>query len=277
MHAVEPLKDPLAEPAPWNEIAAGYDQFWFERLPALTDRAIELLRPERGDRVLDVASGPGIAAVRLAPRVGHVMAVDFAEAMIERLRGHIMRSRLPNLEGRLMNVEELDFDDASFDAALCLFGVSVFDNRARALEELLRVIVPGGRIVLGSWSGPEPETLVGAAMTALGEVLPESRRFARSPEAPEVLERQLDVAGFEQVASHEFTGSLRFASVEEYWQRFEASSPELVLLRRELGAERYAEAAARARAVLESGLGVGAFELRCGAILTYGERPLSAA
>jgi ubiquinone/menaquinone biosynthesis C-methylase UbiE len=280
MHAVAPPpRDPLSEPAPWNAIAADYDQVWFERLPELTDRAIELLAPESGDRVLDVAAGPGTQAVRLAPRVGHVMAIDFAESMIERLRGHIMRSRLPNLEGRLMNAQELAFDDASFDAAISLFGVSWFDDPKRGLGEMFRVVVPGGRVVLGDWADAEQNTLLGAGLAALGQVLPESAQglVSRASAAPDVIERQLDTAGFEQVASHGFELSIRCASVDEYWSSFERGSAELLLLRQQLGAEPYAHAVARARDSLRESFGSEAFELRCSVVLTYAERPLSAA
>jgi ubiquinone/menaquinone biosynthesis C-methylase UbiE len=278
MHAVAPPpKDPLADPAVWNAVAAEYDKIWFERLPALIHQVIELLAPERGDRVLDVASGPGTVAVRLAPRVGHVMAVDFAEGMLGRLRGHIMRGRLPNLEGRLMEAEQLGFEDASFDAAVSLFGVSAFDPRVGALSEMSRVVVPGGRIVLGSWAGVERDSLIGAGLSALAEIVPEAARFVRASEDPELLENQLDVAGFEQVASSSFEYPLSLPSVDQYWQSFEQTSPEQVLLKRELGTEAYEQAAARARAALRATYGEGAFELSCRAVLTYGERPLSAA
>src|SRR5712691_6711765 len=104
MHSVAPPpKDPLTEPGPWNQVAAGYDEVFFGKLPELTDAAIELLSPEREDTVLDIAAGPGTLSVRLAPRVRRVIAIDFAEVMIERLRGHIMRSLLANLEARVMN------------------------------------------------------------------------------------------------------------------------------------------------------------------------------
>lgn len=280
MHAVAPPpKSPLSEPSPWNAVAADYDQVWFERLPELTDRVIELLAPERGDRVLDIAAGTGTQAVRLAPRVGHVMAIDFAESMIERLRGHIMRSRLPNLEGRLMNGQELAFDDASFDAAISMFGVSGFDDRKRALAEMFRVVVPGGRVVLGDWADPDRNTLLGAGMTVLRQALPESPRglWADSSDDPEMLERQLDTAGFEQVTTDGFERMIRCASVDEYWGNFERASAELAWLKQDVGAEPYARAVARAREALKESFGSEAFELRCSVRLTYAERPLSAA
>src|SRR6185436_8845265 len=103
MHSVAPPpKDPLTEPGPWNAVAAAYDEVYFGRLPELTDAAVELLLPQREDRVLDIATGPGTLAVRLAPRVKRVVAVDFAEVMISRLRGHIMQKHLHNVEARVM-------------------------------------------------------------------------------------------------------------------------------------------------------------------------------
>lgn len=280
MHSVAPLpQDPLTEPGPWNAVAHGYDEVWFGQLPELADAAIELLAPEKGDRVLDVAAGPGTLSVRLAPRVGHVMAIDFAEVMIERLRGHIMRSRLPNLEARLMNGEELEFEDSSFDAAISQFGVFLFDDRARGLSEMLRVVVPGGRVVTSSWAPPEHNTLLGAGLAALREALPDlPRPPGPSPtEQPERCAQELEDVGFEQVTTQLFRKTLRFASVDAYWQSFERASAPLAVLKQEWGADMSAQVMERARAILRAQYGEAGFELECRAILTFGECPLSAA
>src|SRR6478752_3050756 len=279
MHSVAPPpKDPLTEPAPWNAIATAYDEVWFGQLPELTDAAIELLAPERGDRVLDVAAGPGTLAVRLAPRVGHVMAIDFAESMIERLRRHIMRSRLANLEGRLMDGQDLVFEDSSFDAAISMFGVCLFDDRAQGLAEMFRVVVPGGHVVSSSWAPPEQNTLLGAGLVALHEALPELPRLAEpSPtELPDECASELEAIGFEQVTTQLFEKSVSFASVADYWRTFERSSAPLLVLKEKLGADVYTQAVERAQAGLRKTWGDGAFELQCRAILTIGERPLSA-
>lgn len=279
MHSVAPPpKDPLTEPGPWNAVAAGYDEVFFGQLPELNDAAIELLRPERGDRVLDVASGPGTLAVRLAPRVGRVVAVDFAEVMIEHLRGHIMRSRLANLEAKLMNGEQLEFEDGSFDSAISMFGVCLFDRRKRGLEEMLRVVVPGGRVVLGSWAAPAQNSLHGVGMAALRAALPELPAPEPLPmQEPAICVNELEAVGFEQVTAQLFQRPVRFASVTDYWQGFERSAPSLVLLKKQLGEAAYAQAMADVKTALVASCGENAFELECGAILTFGESPLSAA
>jgi ubiquinone/menaquinone biosynthesis C-methylase UbiE len=280
MHSVAPPpKDPLTEPGPWNAVAAGYDEVIFSQLPELTDAAIELLAPGKEDRVLDIATGPGTLAVRLAPRVKRVVAIDFAEVMIERLRGHIMQNHLANLEARLMNGQELGFDDGSFDAAVSLFGVFLFDDRARGLAEMFRVVVPGGKALISSWAVPEQNTLLGAGMTALRTALPDLPR-PNGPlptQDPDVCAAELEATGFEQVTTRLFKKSVSFASVAEYWQGFERAAAPLVLLKKKLGPEGFADAMTRAQTVLTESHGSGSFSLECAAIFTFGERPLSAA
>ncbi|HVY28967.1 MAG TPA: methyltransferase domain-containing protein [Polyangiaceae bacterium] len=280
MHSVAPPpKDPTTEPGPWNAVAADYDAVMFDQLPELTDVAIELLAPEREDTILDVATGPGTLAVRLAPRVRRVIAIDFAEVMIERLRGHIMRSRLPNLEARLMNGQDLAFEDDSFDAAASMFGVFLFDDRKQGLLEMSRVVAPGGRAVISSWAAPEQNTLLGAGLEALRAALPDLPRPTGPlpTQQPDVCRAELEEAGFEAVETQLFQQSLRFESVEHYWRDIERASAPIAVLKQKLGDDAYAAAAQRALGVLRARLGDGAFTLDCCAILTSGEKPLSAA
>ena len=280
MHSVAPPpKDPLTEPGPWNAVAAGYDEVIFSQLPELTEAAIELLSPDKEDTVLDVATGPGTLAVRLAPRVHRVVAIDFAETMLERLRLHVMQKHLHNLEVRVMNGEELLFGSGTFDSAISMFGLFLFDNRKRALEELFRVVVPGGRVLISSWATPDQNTLLGAGMEAIRAALPDLPR-PQGPlptQDPSKCAAELDAAGFERARTQLFQSSIKFASVEEYWTNFERAAAPLVLLRQKLGESAFAEAATRVQAELRARFGDGSFSLDCAAILTCGEVPRSAA
>jgi ubiquinone/menaquinone biosynthesis C-methylase UbiE len=280
MHSVAPPpKDPLTEPGPWNAVAAGYDSVCFGQLPELTDAAIELLAPERDDRVLDIATGPGTLAVRLAPRVKRVVAVDFADAMLARLRGHIMQQHLANVEARVMNGEQLEFTDGTFDAAVSLFGVFLFDDRARGLAEMFRVVVPGGKALFSSWAAPEQNTMIGAGMAALRSALPQLPR-PQGPlptQQPEVCAAELEATGFERVTTRLFKKSVSYRSVADYWSDFERAAAPLVVLKKKLGDAAFADAMTRAQVLLSESHGSGAFSLDCAAIFTFGERPLSAA
>lgn len=280
MHSVAPPpKDPLTEPGPWNAVAADYDEVFFGQLPELTEAAIELLSPAKEDTVLDVAAGPGTLAVRLAPRVHRVVAIDFAEAMIERLRLHVMQNHLHNLEVRVMNGEELLFGTGSFDSAISMFGVFLFDDRRRALEELFRVVVPGGRVLISSWASPDQNTLLSVGMEAVRAALPDlpGPPGPLSTQDPEKCAAELDAAGFERARTQLFKTSVKFASVEQYWCDFERASAPLVLLKQTLGEPAFAEASAQIQTELRARLGDGSFSLDCAAILTCGEVPRSAA
>jgi ubiquinone/menaquinone biosynthesis C-methylase UbiE len=88
------MGDPLAEPGPWNAVAAGYDTAWSTRLVELNDRACDIVAPRPSAatarlEVLEVGAGPGHLAMRLAVRVSRVVAIDFADKMIARLREHL--------------------------------------------------------------------------------------------------------------------------------------------------------------------------------------------
>ncbi len=280
MHSVgPPPKDPLTEPGPWNTVAVGYDEAFFDQLPELTEAAIELLAPDREDTVLDVATGPGTLAVRLAPRVHRVVAIDFAEGMIERLRGHVMRAHLHNLEVRLMDGQELLFGNGSFDSAVSMFGLFLFDDRKRGLEEMYRVVVPGGRVLISSWATPDQNTILGVGMEALRAALPDLPRPSGPlpTQDPQKCEAELDAAGFERARSQLFKASVKYASVEDYWRTFERGAAPIALLKNKLGDAAFAEVAPRIVAELRTRCGDGAFSLDCAVIFTLGEVPRSAA
>lgn len=279
MHAVTPPRDPLTEPAAWNAVAVEYDQAWFSRLNSLTDAAIELLSPEHEDTVLDVACGPGMLTIRLAPRVRRVVAVDFAEVMLQHVRGHVMRSHLPNVETHVMDGHELDFSECSFDAAVSLFGVFLFADRGRGLAEMFRVVAPGGRAVVSSWAPASENRLLGAGMDAVRAALPDLTNPAGPGpmQTAEACAEELEAVGFESVATHRFKQAVRFESVRDYWEAFSRASVLVTSLQEKVGPDAWAAASQRVLDSLSASLGNGAFELDCAAILSYGERPLSAA
>jgi hypothetical protein len=88
---------------------------------------------------------------------------------------------------------------------------------------------------------------------------------------------ELEATGFERVTTRLFKQAVSFASVADYWRDFERAAAPLVLLRKKLGPDAYADAMKRVLAVLTDSHGNGSFSLDCVAIFTFGERPLSAA
>jgi demethylmenaquinone methyltransferase/2-methoxy-6-polyprenyl-1,4-benzoquinol methylase len=123
-------------------------------------RAAELARVGPGSRVLDVATGTGDLAIELASRVspgGDVLGCDFAEAMLDRARAKASREEdrdgvRPRFEWA--DAMALPYAEGCFDAATVGFGVRNFEDLARGLAEMVRVVRPGGRVVVLEMTTP---------------------------------------------------------------------------------------------------------------------------
>jgi SAM-dependent methyltransferase len=108
-----------------------------------------------GAHVLDVAAGAGASLVPAAERVGPggtVVGVDIAPGMVARLEQVIEANRLPNAQALVADSEQLPFDDGSFDAVLCGFGLFFFPNPLRALTEFRRVMRSDGMVALSTFT-----------------------------------------------------------------------------------------------------------------------------
>lgn len=111
-----------------------------------------------GGRVLDVGVGTGIALPLYDPAT-QLVGVDLSEAMLNLARERIAQRGLANVEGLLMmDAEHLGFADASFDVVVAQYVVNTVPYPERTLDEFVRVLKPGGEIVLlnrvGADAGP---------------------------------------------------------------------------------------------------------------------------
>ena len=152
------------EAAGWNEQSAGYDAFFGPVTTRVAGPLLDAAAVERGDRVLDVASGPGYVAAFAAERGAAVLGVDVAESMIALARG--LHPELEFLHG---DAEALPFPDASFEAVVANFLLLHLGRPERALAEFARVLTPGGRVALTVWDLPERARVIGVLVDALAE------------------------------------------------------------------------------------------------------------
>jgi SAM-dependent methyltransferase len=121
-----------------------------------------------GERVLDVAAGNGNATLAAAHRFADVTSTDYVAALLEKGRERARAEGLA-VKFEIADAEALPYADASFDAALSTLGVMFAPDHARAAKELLRVVRPGGRIGLASWT---PDGFIGRLFKVIGAHVP---------------------------------------------------------------------------------------------------------
>lgn len=137
-----------------SDAAEVYDEFF---LPALFEpwapSLVAAAQLEEGKRVLDVACGTGALTIQAAKAVepdGTAVGLDLNPGMLA-----VARRKAPHIDWRQAPAEKLPFASASFDAVVSQFGLMFFQDRTAALEEMWRVLRPGGRLAIAVWDSLE--------------------------------------------------------------------------------------------------------------------------
>ena len=106
-----------------------------------------------GGRILEVGVGTGISLPRYRP-TSRLPGIDISEAMLDKARARVAELKLANVDQlAVMDTEALAFDDDSFDVVVAQYVITAVANPERALDELLRVVRPGGEIVIATRIG----------------------------------------------------------------------------------------------------------------------------
>lgn len=213
-----------AERDSWNKFSAQYVKVALPEFRPFGRRLIEIAGVGRGMWVLDVATGPGEPALTIARRVGPtgmVVGVDFSPTMLRRARARACALGLRNMLFREMDAERLAFDDMTFDRVCCRFGLMLMPDAERALAEMRRVLVPGGRVAVAVWSAQSKVNTLGIVRRALErydafDPLPGAPDFFRFGKAG-AMERALRAGGFRQVRSERMTVEWVFEGPVEFW------------------------------------------------------------
>jgi len=184
---------------------------------------IEMAQLGAGQLVLDIATGAGEPSLSAAARVGpqgYVLATDLSENILQYAQRSANVMGLKNFETRVMDGENLTLPDNVFDVVFCRFGLIFMPGQTVALSEWLRVLKPGGRVVLSVYSSPERNAW-GAMPLAI------IHRRAKLPPpgpgmpgvfslgAPGALEAKMDIAGFKNVQVEYLSTPLRMPTAKE--------------------------------------------------------------
>src|ERR1041385_1020091 len=152
-------------------------------------------------KVLEIAAGTGVVTRAMAsplPEGVSIIASDLNEAMLEQAES--VGTTRP-VEWRQADAMALPFPDEMFDAVICQFGVMFFTDKAKAFEEVRRVLRPGGVFVFNVWDRIEENEFIDTVTTALAKLFPSDppRFHARVPHGYHdraTIERDLAAAGF---------------------------------------------------------------------------------
>ncbi len=112
------------------------------------ERLVELTRPQKSWRALDVATGGGHVAYTFAPHVGRIWATDITQEMLDMVKAEADKRGLSNLRTAYAKAETLPFDEESFDLVTCRIAPHHFDSIPQFLSEVHRVLKPGGVFAL---------------------------------------------------------------------------------------------------------------------------------
>lgn len=205
----------------FGRAAATYDQVGPNFFGPWAEKLLDLVALQPGAHALDVATGRGAVLRRAAERVGpqgHVTGVDLAAPMIEALSADVRRQGIGNATVRVMDAEQLDFPDATFDALLCGFGLMFFPHPVAALAGFRRVLRPRGLLGLSYLTETALRDERWAWRMEIAEEL--GLKTSRAPTALEDvddLRAAVSAAGFQDIHVEDDRTELRFADADDYW------------------------------------------------------------
>jgi ubiquinone/menaquinone biosynthesis C-methylase UbiE len=227
MSTIDPDEQRFTSREAWEQAAAGWGRMadqvrdWGLDLSA---KMVDALALQPGQRVLELAAGPGdtgfMAAELVAPG-GTLICSDGAEAMLEVARERAAAQGIRNVEFRQLELEWIDLPTAEVDAVLCRWGIMLVVDSEAAAQEIRRVLKPGGRAVLAVWDEPVQNPWTTISSQALVEM-----GFAAPPEPSEpgmfklagdgVLRELLLTAGLFDVGVTPVAMERRFDTVDQY-------------------------------------------------------------
>ncbi|GAC1543540.1 MAG: methyltransferase domain-containing protein [Acidimicrobiales bacterium] len=220
----------LGNPAQaWSAVAQAWDthtDYTDDHTVEATTAMLDALAVQPGERVLEVAAGPGTLGATWSGLVGPTGAVvlsDVAPGMVDVARRR--NAGLGNVDTAVVDVAATGYPDGSFDVVACRMGLMFTLDPAAAFAELFRILRPGGRLGSLTWGSLERNpwmTCVGMAamihgLAAGGPPVGPGGIFSLSD--PAALERLAKSAGFVDVSVKGFAISFRADSIDAHVER----------------------------------------------------------
>ena len=217
----------------WATVARGWAEhadYADARGARSAERMLALAQVGAGDRVLELACGPGGLGLAAAERVGsggEVVLTDVADEMTAIAAARGAELGLGNVAFRRLELERIEEPDAAYDVVLCREGLMFALEPGRAVAEIRRVLRPGGRAAVAVWAARGRNPWLGVVMDAVSA---QTGAPVPPPGIPgpfalgdaDELQRLLEDAGLADARVEELSMPLRTASFDEWWGRTSA-------------------------------------------------------
>lgn len=222
----DPMREGLRQM--WASVAPSWRthaDFVDARGAAVTAAMLAGTSPCPGDRVLELACGPGGVGLSAAERVrpgGEVVLSDLTAEMADLASARAAAAGHDNVRAQVIDAEDIDEPDGSFDVVVCREGLMLVPEPARAVAEMHRVLRPGGRAAVAVWGARERNPWLGALFDGVTEqtgfpVPPPGVPGPFSLDSPDALARLLSEGGFADVVVDEVASPVRVATFDDWW------------------------------------------------------------
>jgi len=211
----------------WNKFSPGWkkwDDLMMDFLGPMGTEIIAQIHPSGYDTVLDIAAGTGEPGLTIAAMIpgGKVVITDLAEDMLTIAKENASQKGITNIETVACDVCELPFADNSFDSISCRFGFMFFPDMQLAMNEMFRVLKPGGTMATSYWNIPEKNFWVTAMMGTINKNMDLPQPPPGSPgmfrcAKPGLIKDIAEKAGFKNIEEKEVVSLLNTGTVETYW------------------------------------------------------------
>lgn len=208
-----------------GELWGRHPDLWAKLLESqeapLFEATLRALEPLAGLRLVDVGCGSGQALVGAAAQGALVSGLDASEPLLD-----VARSRLPEADLRVGDLEELPYDTDTFDRVTAFNSIQYAATPSGAMSELARVCRPGGKVAVGVW-GDSARCETEALFARLRSLAPPPPGTAAplAVSEPGVVESLMEDVGLEPSDGGEVPVPLRFADLDEAWIAHSSAGP----------------------------------------------------
>ena len=220
----------------WNKSSVGWkkwDSMNMAFLKPMSDEMIQMMSIADHDNILDVATGTGEPGLTIASMLknGKVTGTDLSEKMLEVANENAVNRGIANFETICCDASSLPFENDTFNAVSCRLGFMIFPDMQLALQEMIRVLKTGGKIVASVWSTPEKNFWVANSMRTMISRLQLNPPAPGAPgiwrcSQPGYMADLFRKAGLKNVREKEVAFKLHCGTLETYWNFItETASP----------------------------------------------------